>query len=103
LLKRSNQGWLEATPAVLETPGIAPDRSWPQDPRDRPHEARTVKGSTTYKGIISAEASATVIALGMLIACVACALVLTVFTRGKLGYPRYQREAEALDLPPSHS
>jgi membrane protease YdiL (CAAX protease family) len=69
----------------------------------------SVDGSITYlqvladKGIISAEASATVIALGMLIACVAGALVLTVFTRGKLSYLRYQREAEALDLPPSHS
>jgi hypothetical protein len=38
---------------------------------------------------------------GLWIGCVVWALLLIAATRGRLGYPRYQREAESLDLPPS--
>jgi uncharacterized protein len=68
----------------------------------------SVDGSTTYfqvladKGIISANAAANITGTGMLLGCVVLAVVLlVVVTRGRLSYPRYQREAEPLDLRPS--
>jgi hypothetical protein len=67
----------------------------------------SVDGTATYmqvladKGIISADAAGNSINLGVLIGCVLWALLLVVVTRGRLSYPRYQREAEPLDLRPS--
>lgn len=67
----------------------------------------SVDGTATYmqvladKGIISADAANNSINLGVLISCVGWALLLTVVTRGRLSYGRYQREAEPLDLRPS--
>jgi hypothetical protein len=39
--------------------------------------------------------------LGLVLGCIVLALLLIVFTRGRLSYRRYQQEAELLDLPPS--
>jgi uncharacterized protein len=67
----------------------------------------SVDGTATYmqvlaeKGLISADAAGNSIGLGVLIGCVVWALLLTVVTRGRLSYQRYQREAEPLDLRPS--
>lgn len=67
----------------------------------------SVDGTATYmqvladKGIISADAAENSINLGLLIGCVVWALLLIALTRGRLSYPRYQREAEPLDLRPS--
>jgi len=66
----------------------------------------SVDGTATYlqvladRGVISAAASDNSIQFGMLIACVVWAAVLSVLTRGRLGYPRYRDEAEHLDLQP---
>lgn len=67
----------------------------------------SVDGTATYmqvladKGLIPADAADNSINLGVLIGCVVWALLLTVATRGRLSYRRYQREAELLDLRPS--
>jgi len=53
------------------------------------------------KGLISANAAGTSVGLGVLIGCVVWALLLSVVTRGRLSYGRYQGEAEPLDLRPS--
>lgn len=67
----------------------------------------SVDGTTTYlqvlaeRGVISAEAASNSFGLGSTIGCVVWALLLIALTRGRLSYPRYQREAEPLDLRPS--
>ncbi len=53
------------------------------------------------RGVISAEAASNSFGLGSTIACVLWALLLIALTRGRLSYPRYQWEAELLDLRPS--
>ncbi|MDV3003025.1 MAG: hypothetical protein N5P05_004680 (plasmid) [Chroococcopsis gigantea SAG 12.99] len=64
----------------------------------------SVDGTATYmqilgdKGIISADAVNNSISLGLLIACVVLAVILTIGTKGSLSYRRYHRGAEALDL-----
>jgi uncharacterized protein len=67
----------------------------------------SVDGTTTYilvladRHLLSATAAANIVGLANLLACIVLALLLIVFTRGRLSYPRYQQEAEALDLAPS--
>jgi membrane protease YdiL (CAAX protease family) len=67
----------------------------------------SVDGTSTYMqrlaadGAMSPEAASTAIGLGALIGYAVVMLILLVTTRGKLGYPRYRREAEALDLHPA--
>jgi membrane protease YdiL (CAAX protease family) len=67
----------------------------------------SVDGTTTYyqvladRGVISADAADLCAGFGLTIAVVLIAVVLLVVTRGRLSYPRYQREAEALDLSPA--
>lgn len=67
----------------------------------------SMDGTATYvqvlagRNLLSATATANIIGLGNLLAVIVLALLLIVFTRGRLSYPRYQQEAEALDLAPS--
>jgi membrane protease YdiL (CAAX protease family) len=67
----------------------------------------SVDGTATYlqvladRQLLSVTAAATIVGLGSTLACIVLALLLIVFTRGRLSYPRYQHEAEALDLAPS--
>jgi uncharacterized protein len=67
----------------------------------------SVDGTATYiqvlaeRHLLSATAAANIIGLGNMLACIVLALLLIVFTRGRLSYRRYQHEAEALDLAPS--
>lgn len=67
----------------------------------------SVDGSTTYfqvlaaRGVLSAPTAGAITSVGMILACLVLALGLLVVTRGRLGYGRYQREAEPLDLHPS--
>lgn len=69
----------------------------------------SVDGTATYmqvladKGVISETAAANSLSLGMLIACVVWAVLLTALSRGDLSYQRYRDEAERLDLGPSRS
>jgi predicted anti-sigma-YlaC factor YlaD len=49
-------------------------------------------------GVISETAATNSTKFGLLIACVAWAVLLTVVTRGRSGYQRYRDEAEQLDL-----
>lgn len=64
----------------------------------------SVDGTATYlqrladRGVISADAAAFSGQFGVLLLCVVCALALALLTRGRLGYPRYQDDAERLDL-----
>jgi membrane protease YdiL (CAAX protease family) len=64
----------------------------------------SVDGTATYvqvlaeRGVISAEAASNSFGLGSTIACLVWTLLLIALTRGRLSYPRYQREAEPLDL-----
>lgn len=66
----------------------------------------SVDGTSTYmqvlaeRGLISPTAASLAIGIGLTIGIVVLVAVLLVVTRGKLSYPRYQREAEALDLAP---
>jgi hypothetical protein len=48
--------------------------------------------------VISETAATNSTQLGLLIACVVWAVLLTVVTRGRLSYQRYREEAEQLDL-----
>ncbi len=52
------------------------------------------------QGLLSAEAAANSVGLGLTIACVLLALLLVLVTRGTLSVRRYRREAERLDLRP---
>jgi uncharacterized protein len=67
----------------------------------------SIDGTVTYiqtladKNLLSATATANILQLGLLLGCVVLALLLIVFTRGRLSYRHYQQEAESLDLPPS--
>jgi membrane protease YdiL (CAAX protease family) len=67
----------------------------------------SIDGTSTYlqvlaqRHLLSATAAANSIGLGNLLACLVLALLLIVFTRGRLSYQRYQHEAEFLDLHPS--
>jgi uncharacterized protein len=69
----------------------------------------SVDGTSTYlqvladKGLISPAAAELSIGIGMTIAIVVLLVILLVTTRGKLSYPRYRREAEALDLDPAET
>lgn len=66
----------------------------------------SVDGTATYmqviadRGLITQDGAALDVGLGVTIGCVLIALVLLLVTRGRLSYPRYAREAEALDLAP---
>jgi hypothetical protein len=66
----------------------------------------SVDGTATYlqvlddKGVVSGTAAATATELGLPIACVLWAVLLTTVTRGHLGYQRYRGETEQLDLHP---
>lgn len=66
----------------------------------------SVDGTTTYmqvladKGLISPAAAELSVGIGMAIGIVVVMVILLVATRGKLSYPRYRQEAEALDLDP---
>jgi membrane protease YdiL (CAAX protease family) len=67
----------------------------------------SIDGTSTYiqvladRHLLSATAVANILQLGFLPGCIVLALLLIVFTRGRLSYQRYQQEAESLDLPPS--
>jgi membrane protease YdiL (CAAX protease family) len=67
----------------------------------------SIDGTSTYlqvlaqRHLLSATAAANSIGLGNTLACLVLALLLIVFTRGRLSYQRYQHEAEFLDLHPS--
>jgi CAAX protease family protein len=64
----------------------------------------SIDGTSTYlqvladRHLLSAIAAANIVGLGNLLAVIVLAVLLIVFTRGRLSYPRYQHEAEALDL-----
>ncbi len=64
----------------------------------------SVDGTATYlqrladRGALSADAAGFSGQFGVLILCVLTALALVMSTRGRLGYPRYHREAEHLDI-----
>ncbi|WP_328353321.1 CPBP family intramembrane metalloprotease [Mycobacterium sp. NBC_00419] len=65
----------------------------------------SIDGTATYllrladKGVISPDAAAFSGQFGVLILGVVMALALVLFTRRRLGYPRYRAGAERLDLP----
>jgi uncharacterized protein len=67
----------------------------------------SIDGTSTYiqvladRHLLSATAAANILQLGFILGCIVLALLLIVFTRGRLSYQRYQQEAESLDLPPS--
>jgi uncharacterized protein len=67
----------------------------------------SIDGTSTYiqtladRHLLSATAAANITQLGFLLGSLVWALLLIVFTRGRLSYRRYQQEAEALDLAPS--
>lgn len=69
----------------------------------------SVDGTSTYmqvladKGLISPAAAELSIGIGVTIGIVVLLVILLVTTRGKLSYPRYRREAEALDLGPAET
>ena len=64
----------------------------------------SIDGTATYlqrladRGRLSTEAAGFSSQFGVLILCVVTALALVVLTRRRLGYPRYQHEAEHLDI-----
>ena len=64
----------------------------------------SVDGTATYlqrladRGVFSADAAGFSGQFGVLILCVITALTLVVLTRRRLGYPRYRRDAEHLDI-----
>jgi CAAX protease family protein len=66
----------------------------------------SVDGTATYlqlladKDVVSGTGAATATDLGLPIACVLWAVLLTTVTRGHLGYQRYRGETEQLDLRP---
>ena len=101
---------------VVEGESSQPDQyrvgESPQPASDRPLVILlhgSVDGTATYlqrladRGVISADAAAFGGQFGVLLLCVVCALALALLTRGRLGYPRYQDDAERLDLdtPPA--
>jgi uncharacterized protein len=67
----------------------------------------SIDGTATYiatladRHLLSATATANIEQLGFLLGSIVLALLLIVFTRGRLSYRHYQQEAESLDLPPS--
>lgn len=66
----------------------------------------SVDGTVTYmqrlaaSGAMPTEASSTAIGLGAMIGYAVILVILLATTKGNLSYPRYRREAEALDLDP---
>lgn len=67
----------------------------------------SIDGTETYlqtladRHLLSATAAANIQQLGLTLGCVVLALLLIVFTQGRLSYRHYQQEAESLDLLPS--
>ncbi|GAA1685126.1 type II CAAX endopeptidase family protein [Microbacterium lacus] len=67
----------------------------------------SIDGSVTYfqrlaaGGTIAADTSAMLVGFGATIGYFVIATIVLLATRGRLSYPRYQREAEDLDLHPS--
>ena len=55
------------------------------------------------KHLLSGAAAANILQIGLSLAVIGWAVILIIFTRGRLGYRHYQEEAEALDLAPAEA